>query len=215
MPLKAIIFDFGGVLCFHPEEHQIRELAMLCGLSRDEFLEQYWALRHAYDRGDFSPQEYWSRIGDATGQSYSPDQIEEFRRRDVNFWVRLDQCMMRWAAQVRAAGIRTAVLSNLPADLGEHLRNDMELVKNFDHHSFSYELRSAKPDAAIYRHAYQGLAVAPEEAVFLDDKIENIEGARAVGLYAIHFQTPAQLIEDLRSIAGDFMPVGAPPIILE
>ena len=215
MRLKAIVFDFGGVLCFHPPDRQIRELAELCGLSREQFLEHYWGLRHAYDRGDFEPHEYWSKIGDATGRTYSSDQIEEFRRRDVNFWVNLDTRMMRWAAQVRASGIRTAVLSNLPRDLGEHLRNGMRLTESFDHHSFSYELRSAKPDAPIYRHAVGGLAVEPREALFLDDKIENIEGARAAGLHAIHFDSPARLSVNLRSVAGGFMPVSAPPVILE
>lgn len=215
MQLKAIIFDFGGVLCFHPTDEQIHDLADLCGLTREQFLEHYWGLRHAYDRGDFEPHEYWRRIGAATGRSYSDDQIDEFRKRDVNFWVRLDQSMMRWAADVRAAGIRTAVLSNLPHDLGEHLRNGLGLVQNFDHHSFSYELRSAKPDAAIYRHAVEGLGVEPEEALFLDDRIENIEGARAIGLHAIHFESPARLRDELGRAADGPMPVGAPPIILE
>lgn len=215
MQIKAIIFDFGGVLCFHPTSQQISGLANLCGLAQDEFLKHYWGLRHAYDRGDLEPHEYWNRIGEATGNSYSAAQIEEFRKSDVAFWVRLDERMMTWAAAVRASGLRTALLSNLPRDLGEHLRNEMGLVGHFDHHSFSYELRSAKPDAPIYHHAVAGLGVEPREALFLDDKIENVEGARAVGLRAIHFESPARLREELGRWNGGGVPIGAPPIVLE
>lgn len=218
MQLKAIIFDFGGVLCFHPLEQQIQELADLCRLSRERFLEVYWGRRAAYDRADLTPDEYWEAVGQAAGVRYTPDEVAEFRRRDVQFWVRLDERMMNWARRVRAAGYRTALLSNLPMDLGEHLRNGMNLVSNFDHHSFSYELRSAKPDAAIYHDAVRGLGVETAEAIFIDDRPENIEGARAVGLHAIQFESPERLSQSLEKLAnrsGGFVPLGAPPVILE
>jgi putative hydrolase of the HAD superfamily len=218
MKLQAIIFDYGGVLCFHPPERQVRELAEVCGMSRDEFLSAYWSLRATYDRADIDPAGYWREIGKTVGRTYSDDQVADFRRRDVLFWVHLDQRMIGWARKVRAAGIRTGLLSNLPIDLGEHLRNEMKLVDEFDHHSFSYELDAAKPDAAIYRHAVAGLGVRPEQALFIDDRAENIEGARTAGLEALHFESPAQLkkqLAELSDAAGNLVPVGTPPIVLE
>ena len=94
----------------------------------------------------------------------------------------------------------------------------MKLVDEFDHHSFSYELDAAKPDAAIYRHAVAGLGVRPEQALFIDDRAENIEGARTAGLEALHFESPAQLkkqLAELSDAAGNLVPVGTPPIVLE
>lgn len=197
MQLKAIIFDYGGVLCFHPPEQEIQELADLCRVDRERFLAAYWSLRAEYDRARLEPREYWSATARILGQSYSEAEIAEFRRRDIGFWIHLDERMVAWARRVRAGGIRTAVLSNLPRDLGEHLRREMDFVGQFDHHSFSYELGSAKPDPAIYRHAVEGLGVEPGEALFIDDRAENVEGALAIGLRAIRFETPELLKEHL------------------
>lgn len=218
MQAKAIIFDYGGVLCFHPPEQQVRELAAKCRLGIDEFLRNYWGLRAAYDRGDISPGDYWREIGLSANLNYTEDEIAEFRRGDIAFWVHLDRHMMDWAAKVRSAGILTGLLSNLPADLGAHLRDEMHLPDSFDHHTFSYEIRAAKPDPAIYRHAVDGLGIHPAEALFLDDRPENVEGARAAGLRAIQFESPRKLsaqLAELARTASDSVPLGTPPIIFE
>ncbi len=55
----------------------------------------------------------------------------------------------------------------------------------------------AKPDPAIYRHTLQQLGTRPEETLFLDDKIENIDAARTLGIRAIQFSTVDQLRADL------------------
>jgi putative hydrolase of the HAD superfamily len=208
MQLKAIIFDYGGVLCFHPPEQQVRELAALCRLTYDQFLAGYWSLRAAYDRGDIERDDYWSRIGKPGGHAYTGPEIENFSRGDVQFWVHLDRRMMDWARQIRASGLRIGLLSNLPQPLGEHLRDEMRLTAGFDHHSFSYELRAAKPEAAIYRHALEGLGVEPGEALFLDDRPENVEGARAVGIRAIQFETPGKLKQQLDELFGNSRTTG-------
>ncbi len=179
MQLKAIIFDYGGVLCFHPPDQQVDELASLCRLTRDQFLEGYWSQRMDYDRGDVERDDYWQHIGSAAGHTYAAAEIDEFSQRDVLFWVHLDRRMMDWAAQIRGAGIPIGLLSNLPRPLGEYLRNEMRLPAHFDRHTFSYELRTAKPDAEIYRHAVDGLGIEPGEALFLDDREANVEGARS------------------------------------
>jgi putative hydrolase of the HAD superfamily len=218
MKLKAIIFDYGGVLCFHPPEQQVNELAALCRLERDQFLKGYWSLRATYDRGDIERDAYWQEIGKAGGHTYTANEITEFDLRDILFWVHLDQRMMEWARQVRAAGIRTGLLSNLPRPLGEYLRGEMRLPENFDHHSFSYELRAAKPEAAIYRHAIEGLGVESGEALFLDDRPENVDGARAYGIRAIQFESLRRLkeqLDELTRATHGFMPIGTPPVILE
>jgi putative hydrolase of the HAD superfamily len=58
------------------------------------------------------------------------------------------------------------------------------LLDHFDHVTLSYELRVTKPQAGIYEDAIRGLSVAPAEALFLDDRPENVAGAKAVGLQA-------------------------------
>jgi FMN phosphatase YigB (HAD superfamily) len=55
----------------------------------------------------------------------------------------------------------------------------------------------AKPEPAIYRHVLNELGVQPEETLFLDDKLVNIEAAQALGVRAIQFSTVEKLRKDL------------------
>lgn len=193
MQIKAVVFDYGGVLCFHPPEEEVQALADLCGLSRDEFLRIYWGLRVPYDRGDLDGPAYWDAFAKSAGQNYSTAQVKEFIRRDVGFWLHLDARMIDWAAKVRASGLQTAMLSNMPCDLGEHLRAHTDLLQQFDHVTFSYEAHSVKPDASIYRHCLEGLQADAAETLFLDDRPANVEGAEAVGMKALVFESPEKL----------------------
>ena len=64
----------------------------------------------------------------------------------------------------------------------------------------SAEVGIMKPDPRIFQYALEQLDVAPAEAVFVDDVIENVEAARAFGMHAIHFTTPRQAISELKQL---------------
>jgi epoxide hydrolase-like predicted phosphatase len=67
----------------------------------------------------------------------------------------------------------------------------------------SAEVGVMKPDARIYRIALEKLGVAPAEAVLLDDFPKNVEGARAVGMAAIHFTRPEQALDELKRLLAN------------
>ena len=69
------------------------------------------------------------------------------------------------------------------------MRKLPDFLEHFDHVTFSYELRVVKPQAAIYQDAIQGLGVASGDALFLDDRPDNVEGARGVGMQAELYAT--------------------------
>jgi len=178
--VQAVIFDFGGVLCLHPDEARITRAATACGLPVERFLKDFWRTRRDYDAGRMEPAEYWSGIVPDFQESKLPELI----RNEVELWNRYDQRVFGWIRQLREAGHRTAILSNLPRVLGEELRSTPGLLDPFDHVTFSYELGVIKPQAEIYEDAMRGLGVEPGEALFLDDRPENVEGGRGVGLRA-------------------------------
>lgn len=70
----------------------------------------------------------------------------------------------------------------------------------------SGEERLLKPNPAIYHALLERAGLAADRAVFVDDSMKNVEGARAVGMHAIHFTSPADLREALR---GYDLPRGA------
>jgi len=108
---------------------------------------------------------------------------------EIGFWSRFDDRALGWTHQLRAAGVRTGILSNLPRPLGNRLRETDGFLKHFDHVTFSFELGIVKPQREIYDDAVRGLNVKPAEALFLDDRPENVEGAREAGLHSELFTT--------------------------
>lgn len=194
--VQAVIFDFGGVLCFPPTTHQFASAARACGLSVDAFKAAFWANRPEYDTGLTSPEDYWQGIGRAAGREVDGPWIAAMVRHEIEFWSRYDDRVVAWISELRAHGFRTGILSNLPQPLGNHLRIDQRLLKHFDHITFSYELKVIKPEAAIYQHMIDGLGIKPEEGLFFDDRPENVAGARAAGLQAELFVSWEDLLEN-------------------
>jgi epoxide hydrolase-like predicted phosphatase len=70
----------------------------------------------------------------------------------------------------------------------------------FDHMVISAEVGVAKPDARIYQIALEQFEVSPNEAVFVDDFIENIEACEKLGMKGIHFKTPEVAIQKLKTL---------------
>ncbi|MEQ1886435.1 MAG: HAD family phosphatase [Bryobacteraceae bacterium] len=187
MNIRAVIFDFGGVLAFVPAPEQWKEAVEFAGTT-SALYDAFWKFRLPYDAGG-DPFEYWRSVAAELGTTFDQHTIEGMIEREIQFWSRFDRRVFAWANELRAAGIRTAMLSNLPRPLGERLRATPGFFDHFDHLTLSYELGVNKPNAAIYRHAIDGLGIQAEEALFLDDRADNIEGARAVGLQCEQFTT--------------------------
>jgi HAD superfamily hydrolase (TIGR01509 family) len=76
-------------------------------------------------------------------------------------------------------------------------------IHNFDALVWSFQHQMAKPDPAIYRLVLEKLNVRPEESLFLDDKLVNIEAAQALGMHAIQFSTVDKLRADLVALGFD------------
>ena len=200
--VKAVIFDYGGVLCKLPTTEQIQELASLCDLDEADFLKHFWTFRLAYDRGDLDGLRFWRSIAKAAGKSYTDEQIQLFVEKDVHVWLQLDEPMLAWNRTLREGGWKTAILSNMPDALGIHLRQHSTLFDQFDHITLSYEIRSAKPESKIYRSCMAHLGLKSGDAVFLDDKVVNTRAAQAVGLHAITFKSREDFVgrEDAYSL---------------
>ena len=188
--IRAVIFDFGNVLCFPPSREKIASAAQFCGMTKHAFLEAFWAERLRYDAGKLSPIEYWAMV---TNDAFANENLTRLIDIEVDFWNAYDSRPFDWVAELRRKGLRVGMLSNLPHVLGEALRATRYLGRpffdHFDHVTLSYELRSVKPQAPIYRHSFEGLKVNPEEALFIDDKLPNIHGALETGLKAELFTT--------------------------
>lgn len=204
--IRAVITDYGQVLCHLPSAAHIDRFARIFHVDSESFLPIYLRSRAAYDRGDLLPAEYWDSFAAQVGIKLDPQTLGDIRRLDVEMWCRQNEPMIRWVEEIHSAGFKTAIMSNMPLDLVEYLRANAAWINQFDQKIFSAEVRSVKPERAIYQHAIDILEVEPLQALFIDDREENLDQARAVGIRAVRYQSVSQVREDLRALGFTILP---------
>ena len=204
--IRAVILDYGDVISQPPDPAAIFAMAEVFNLPVDRFRELYGSLRHRYDRGDLSAHEYWTEIAQAAAVELSASQVEQLRRIDVAMWSQLNPSVLRWAGQLRMAGLKTAVLSNMHDDMVQEFCKDPIWAEKFDCLALSAVIRIAKPDAGIFRHCLECLSVAPSEALFVDDREINVRAAQALGIRGIVAASPAELRRQLEAIGFTPLP---------
>jgi putative hydrolase of the HAD superfamily len=183
----AVIFDYGCVLSLPQAREDVQKMASVLGAPLEEFDRVMWKHRLAYDQADLSPAEYWSKVAGEFSRTLAPGQIETLVEIDSKSWANPHPVTPRWAEEIRAAGLRTAILSNMPTPLREYLDSGCPWLPEFDHRTFSCDVRTAKPMREIYTYCLEGLKVEPGEALFLDDREENIRAAEAMGIHTLLF----------------------------
>lgn len=185
MGIRAVIFDFGGVLVRTEDRRPREQLAERLGMTYEQLSELIFESESSRQAalGEISTQEHWKAVREKVGLSSGafPDVSTEFWGGDT-----LDHELVDYVRSLRP-DYKTGLISNAWDDLRDVLREDWKIADAFDEIVISAEVGVAKPDPQIYHIALQRLGVAPAEAVFVDDFPENIAGARAVGMHAIQF----------------------------
>lgn len=199
MPIKAVIWDVGGVINRTEDRTPRDELTTALGVSREQLNDLFFS----------GPEGTRAQLGEITGEELMvyirrelnledgqyPDLLERFFGGD-----RLDEDLVNFIRQLRPA-YKTGIISNAWGDLLDLLRG-WGIEDAFDIVVGSGNVGVMKPDPRIYALALQGLEVEAGEAVFIDDFIENVRGAEALGIHGIHFKDRTQALEELRHLLG-------------
>ena len=202
MGLRAVVFDYGMVLTGPPDPESHAAMVRITGLPADRFEEIYWSRRHAYDAGQFNGVSYWQAFNRDAGLRLEAGALAELNAWDARMWTTENPATLAWQELLMEQGLLTAILSNIGDAVLASVKREFKWIDRFDVLVWSYQLHTAKPDPAIYRHVLKELGTRPEETLFLDDKQANIDAAHALGMKAIQFSTIERLREDL--IAGGF-----------
>jgi putative hydrolase of the HAD superfamily len=199
--IKAVIFDFGGVLMHTGDPEPRERLASQLGLSTRELEAVVFESEDGQmsEVGAITSEERWKRVTSSLGLT-APDAWQTFPGQFFAGEV-LDSEMVEYVRRLRATH-KTALLSNASDSLDEYVRNTLELGDAFDTIIISALVGVSKPDPAIYRLALDRLQVAPHEAIFVDDRRDNVEAAAAVGIHAIQFSTREALIAQIDHLLG-------------
>jgi len=185
--IKAVLFDYGMVLSGPPDPAAWSRMRSIARLSEESFHTAYWVFRHDYDRDTLNAHTYWPKVAAHAGSSFTQEQIDALIAADIDLWTDINPLMLSWAQSLQRAGIRTGILSNIGDAMTAGLLAKFEWLRDFDHCTWSFALKLAKPEEAIYRAAAGSLKTPAANILFIDDKPENIEAARAIGMQAIQY----------------------------
>lgn len=202
--VKAIIFDFGGVMeqFYRPAQFRAQEAQL--GLQSGTLSEILWRSPdwRLAEVGGITDEEYWRRTGPRLGLR-TEGEIRDFQEAMFGD-VESDPRMVDMVQRLRRR-YRTALLSNATDILPQLLRERFGLDGLFDVEVISALVGLAKPDPAIFRLALDRLGMAPQATVFIDDSQPNVEAAAALGIQAIRFvgyEALIRALEERRVLIG-------------
>jgi putative hydrolase of the HAD superfamily len=185
---RGLILDFGQVLVRPQSAAIVAEMARLAGLDVDEFHRRYWQHRPAYDRGETADR-YWRRVlaGSTLAPGATDIAIAALQDADARSWTDYREEMWALAAEFRANGGVTGFLSNGVPEMMARVRAERPLADYFDVVIVSYEVGYTKPDPRIYELCLARLGVSPSSALFVDDRPENVGGAKRLRMETVLF----------------------------
>jgi putative hydrolase of the HAD superfamily len=194
--IQAVIFDYGNVLSCPQTSSDLNAMAERCGMPIRRFHDFYWKFRPAYDRGELKGASFWTSVTAEVGKTPTPNEVSELVSLDIQSWLHINQATMRWAGQLRRAGIRLALLSNMPFEIARYIEKDCAWVSYFDPLIFSCDLGSVKPELTIYKSCLARLNVLTDKVLFLDDRAENVAAAAQLGI-------PGLVFDDMEKVSGE------------
>lgn len=203
LPGRVVIFDYGEVISVPPTAADRAVIARLAGVRGEDeakFWNSYMAHRGPLDQGTAGGvRGYWRAIAADVGADWDDARVHELWAADFRSWLSINPGTIEVIADLAAGGTRLALLSNAGADFGSYLRHG-PLGDYFEAFFVSGELRLIKPDPAIYAHALAELGVAGSEAVFTDNREDNVRGAETLGITGHVFTTAPELRSFLVSL---------------
>jgi putative hydrolase of the HAD superfamily len=197
--IKAIIFDMGGVLVKDPGDQRKKLFAKLLGVTVEEFESAYRQLVDDFQRGDITDMDFWGKIADILS-------IDKKKMPNLeNIWYDSlipifaeDKEVFEIVDELKRNKYLITLLSNTEKPTVKYVET---LGYNmFDIKIYSCDIGMIKPYADIYMYTLDKMGVKPEEAVMIDDKEININGAKELGMKTILFKNAKQLKKELLSL---------------
>ena len=82
----------------------------------------------------------------------------------------------------------------------DYIKENFKILRHFKKTFPSHEVGYRKPEPQIYKKVLKKIKLKPEETVFVDDVEKFVDGARAIGMHAIQFRNPRQLVREFRKL---------------
>ncbi len=195
--INAVIFDLGKVLVDFDFKIAVRRLGdfglvnpiKVYNLFRNSDLAEQW------DKGFMGQESFYETIRRELSLKLK---MEEF----IPIWNEIFAENEKMVALARALARekKVVLLSNTNPWHAEYIRENFKWIREMRGFIASCDVQMMKPDPKIYKMALKKARVKPQEAFYIDDLKENVEGARAVGMEAHQFQSYERLLREMKKL---------------
>ena len=196
--LKNIIFDAGNVLVEIRWNQVMQKLGfddeVLNRVSEATVRSEQWK---EYDRSACSDEELISMF--VANDPEMEKEIRLFMEHESEAIVAFSYAK-EWVKSFKDNGYNCYILSNYSKSTHEKTKAERSYEEYIDGAIYSWQLQIVKPEPAIYQELLERYELTPQECVFMDDNIMNVEMARKLGIHAIHFTTKADAEVQLRKL---------------
>ena len=202
MQRPALIIDFGNVVAHFGYGPTCARLARYCGVSTESLAGRLEQVRSApfvreYERGAMSSEAFAQKVCEALSLDVP---FREFAEAFCEIF-ELNEPVAQLVAVLKKRGYTLVLGSNTNALHAEHFRRQFaEALGHFDRLVLSFEIGMLKPEPGFYLACAQAALAPPGSCLFIDDLVENVEGANSAGLVGIHYRDFDSLAAKLRAV---------------
>lgn len=197
MTIKTIYWDFSGVLFIPIPGMGYEERSKDMGISHEKLHSFFEGdMNRRVDLGEITHEEFYSHI---LKESNLSDSLLPVFMQNLLKAFELNTVLINFIHSLPST-IQHAVLSNYSDRLRFILEEHLHIADMFADLIISSEVQMLKPDEEIYQTALARFHIAPSESIFVDDRIENVEGAQKVGMHGVLFSDTQQVINDVNQL---------------
>lgn len=196
--IENIIFDVGRVLVSFDWETYLKGFGFpeekYEKIADATFRSNIWNER---DRGLLEEEEYVEQM-----VKEAPEYEKEIREVMEGSYktISVMDYAETWTKYLRSKGYRLYILSNYGHYMLERNRPDMGFLEEMDGAVFSCEVKQIKPEPEIYHTLMDIYHIEPEKSVFIDDRADNCEAAKKLGIHAVEFKSFKQAAAELEKL---------------
>lgn len=183
--ISVVLFDLGRVLMHIDFDAFPRGLGIRTEKERRLYEHDVREIVHAYERGRWTTNDFLDRLFDLFDGRYTRETI---RTAYDDIIVDDDRTIIPLIQRLREK-YTIAILSNTSPSHWEKILRISSVIQLFPHTFTSFQIGEMKPHPMVYHTVCATLSVAPQQVLFIDDMIENVNGAEQVGMHAEIFRT--------------------------
>jgi epoxide hydrolase-like predicted phosphatase len=200
--LKAVLFDFGGVIYQHPKQVISIVLAQIFDKPIDIVVQEYNKYKDDYFTGKLSTDELISSLSSIFKTNKSLDEIKILWLKFYANLAKPNSKVLEVIGNLRQ-NYKVYLFSNTTQMSDAH-NNKTGIYDYFDATFLSFQMGMKKPDQEIYDKVLSSIGFRPQECVFIDDDLKNLKPAEKMGMKTILFNvltdSPSKLKEKLKKL---------------